>query len=158
MKKLLILLLLIPVAGLGQDPCGVILPCYPPYQPTPTFTDGFGYELRERKGYFDFTVYVDFKIPKKFDCSGFRYDYWSFFLDYDNQYIKAFYIKDHPPFTHDDAWAIRCKAAELVRHKELVERKCQHWCGGAKHVCPMFENNFCPYCGAALQPAGEKLK
>ena len=185
-KKLLILLLLIPIAGLGHDACkghrhvdngwGVDWmygkcdheKCndwshedYPyltiKLPPTPTFTDGFGYEYGEEGDHSWFAVTLDFDILEDFKLS---YKGVVFHVYESPRYESAVAltgkVKDHPPFTHADAWAIRCKAAELVRHKELVEgKKCDSMWHTAKEINRF---NFCPYCGAALQPAGEKLK
>ena len=149
MRKLLILAVLLPLAGFGHD-TNDAWHWHGKRVDSPTFTDGFGYELNEHTYYFNFTVYLDFKIPDGFDLRDhFKYRDQTFFIDSHNQWVKSLAIKTRPPFTHEDAWAIRCKA------KELVEGKCKNhdrWSNAYCVECCRKQNfNFCPDCGEKLK-------
>jgi hypothetical protein len=156
-----------PAPTFNHDSCGVVLPCNSSFQSAPTFTDGFGYELREKEDYFTFTVYLDFEIPSGFKLEKFEYDGVSFFIDSHYQWVKAITIFYCPPFTHEDAWAIRCKAKELVEkcrfcgdrwhdaatpcYKVYRVEGCKHEFGWRCSHQPTIWFKFCPYCGEKLK-------
>jgi hypothetical protein len=159
MKKLLIIALLVPLVGWGHDACkghrhvnngwGVDWPhgkcghdeCngwrWQDEQPL-TYTDGFGYELKEWGDNFTFRVYLDFSVPERNKChTVFVYDGVEF--RFGNTDIWAQFVKDRRCFTHEDAWNIRNMAWELVNGCErcVVSGIVVGW-------------DYCPCCGKKL--------
>ena len=140
MKRLLILVMLLPLVGWGQNTVGRYI--YEPKQPL-TYTDGFGYELVEHGDSFNFKVYLDFPLSDKHWFKTINYDGVEFELYWGQ--ARSDSITDRRCFTHEDALNIRNMAWELVNQKKLYVI-----CYDNVISSPEIYKRFCPYCGKKL--------
>jgi len=116
------------------------------------FTDGFGYGFEEEIGGFRFAVSLDFDVPARFICQRFEYRDISFMFVTltDKETVRSCLLRNRSSFTHDDAWAIRCKAKKLVEGG-VCDMMNAHVTSGYCSECGHRPYKYCPECGEKLK-------